>query len=145
MLLEDFRKWANEVSGSVFSTFVELQDILERYEDMIRTQWAKKTRAQRQRILVEAWYTDLPRSHRPDPLDFRKAETQTNSDDEDEDDGNVDNDSDKKIDVYQWPHVSLEDLLPPATLLRLLNTRSRKSPSAFAAMNWDCTELGREA
>jgi hypothetical protein len=35
---------------SVFSNFCKLQEILKRYEDTIRFRWAKKTRAQRQKI-----------------------------------------------------------------------------------------------
>jgi hypothetical protein len=118
---------------SVFSNFYKLQEILKRYEDTVRFRWAKKTRAQRQKILVVSWHTDLPRSYRPDLLRFRKNQTEYDNDDDD-----------FSRDIYKWPHISLEDLLPPTTLLRLLNAPGRNLPSAFAAMDWDCTELGRE-
>ncbi|KAF2832169.1 hypothetical protein CC86DRAFT_424530 [Ophiobolus disseminans] len=46
--------------------------------------------------------------------------------------------------IYMWPHVNLEDLLPPTTLLRFLNSRGRNPPGIFAAMDWDSIQIDRE-
>lgn len=53
--LEDCEQEAIEKSQSIFSSFARLNIILKRYENLIRTRWAKKTRGQRKEILVAGW------------------------------------------------------------------------------------------
>jgi len=54
-------------------------------------------------------------------------------------------DGQDNLDAYMWPHINLEDLLPPTTMLRLLNSRGRNSPGTFPAMDLDSIDLGRNA
>jgi hypothetical protein len=74
----------------------------ERYEEVTRTRWAKKTRAQRKAILENAWHAKIPVDHRPDLEDNRRAELDTDNEQ-----------SDAPDDIYMWPHINLEDLLTP--------------------------------
>jgi hypothetical protein len=129
--LEELKREATESSESISKDYNILNKTLKRYEEVIRTRWAKKTRSQRKEILENAWQSRISVHHRPDLEEYRRSHLKIKSDDS------------KKV-VYMWPHINLEDLLTPATIPRYLNSRGRNPPRTFASMDWDSTELGRE-
>lgn len=117
-------------SGRIFANHKDLRAILDRYELIIQKRWTKKTRSQRQAILLKAW-PNMATVHRPD-FDAFKKESQ----------------SGRKLgtkyrDSFIWPLINQEDLLArPKTLLLLLNSRGRHSPCDFAAADGDAMHLG---
>ena len=105
---EDAIKQAKSRSATIFNSFSTLQSILERFEDLVRRRWSKKTRAQRKALLLEAW-PNMPEKHRPDIQAYRH-----------EDEMRRKSNTDFR-DAYMWPHISLQDLLSGSTTMRLLN------------------------
>jgi hypothetical protein len=132
---EDLAEHLEKQSVGIFNHYYLIQSTLKRYEGLIRSRWAKKTRAQRQKMLEDAWVDDMPKSHRPDLQYVRKFGTDRGQEDT----------SEEEEFAYIWPHINLEDLLIPSTIPQLLNSRGRNPPCAFAAADWDSTELGRMA
>lgn len=120
---------ASERSACIFQSFTALQDILGRYEAIVRKRWLKKTQTQRKELLLKAWPA-IPTTHRPDLQAYRRENA----------------DRGKRgtcfRDYYMWPHINLEDLITGSTLLRLLNSRGRHHPSVFASMDLESTRLG---
>jgi len=127
---EEVRSEAGERRRNLFASYDTLHDILERHETMIQKRWLKKSRQQRQAILLEFW-PSMPGSHRPDFEAFMKETPQQR------DRGTQYRDS------FMWPHVNQEDLLKPKTLLLLLNSRGRHSPHEFAAADGEVRHLGQ--
>jgi len=74
--LDQFEQAAASHSVSIFKNYGGLQSTLMRYEDWIRKRWVKKTKAQRTKILVDAWHIELPKLHRPDLQRAIKFETE---------------------------------------------------------------------
>lgn len=126
----EVRSEAKGRTARIFATYNDLRAILDRYELVIQKRWTKKTRSQRQAILLRAW-PNMATMHRPD-FDASKKESQggrhlgTNY-----------------RDSFIWPYINQEDLLAgPKTLLLLLNARGRHPPCDFAAADGDAMHLG---
>lgn len=132
MTREDAIKQAKSRSATIFNSFSTLQSILERFEDLVRRRWSKKTRAQRKALLLEAW-PNMPEKHRPDIQAYRH-----------EDEMRRKSNTDFR-DAYMWPHISLQDLLSGSTTMRLLNSRGRHEPRFFARMDLESIHLGRRS
>ncbi|RYP74945.1 hypothetical protein DL771_002729 [Monosporascus sp. 5C6A] len=122
------RKEAQARSNNVFGSYVTLREILIRHEATIQKRWAKKTRQQRQKILLDAW-PDMAVTHRPDFDAFRRGSRQGASEE-------------RFRDYYMLPQINQEDLLKPKTLLLLLNARGRNPPPEFAAADSEVMHLG---
>ncbi|KAK6415050.1 hypothetical protein LTR81_011193 [Elasticomyces elasticus] len=68
---EEVRQEARKRSSSIFEDWLVLKAVLLRHEGTIHERWLKKTKAQRLKILLAAW-PNMPASHRPDYIAFRK-------------------------------------------------------------------------
>ncbi|KAI1659783.1 hypothetical protein F4813DRAFT_401361 [Daldinia decipiens] len=101
-----------------------------RHEATIQKRWNKKTRQQKQKILLDAW-PDMAVTHRPDFDAFWRTNKFH---------GGVSEESVR--DCYLLPQINQEDLLKPKTLLLLLNARGRNSPPEFAAADFEAMNLG---
>ncbi|KAI0135118.1 hypothetical protein F4814DRAFT_399921 [Daldinia grandis] len=124
------RQEAQARSNNVFGSYVNLRDILMRHEAVIQKRWNKKTRQQKQKILLDAW-PDMAITHRPDFDAFRRTgESQGGASGE------------KFRDCYLLPQINQEDLLKSKTLLLLLNARGRNSPPEFAGADFEVMHLG---
>ncbi|KAI1645504.1 uncharacterized protein F4817DRAFT_343539 [Daldinia loculata] len=124
------RPEAQARANNVFSSYINLRDILMRHEATIQKRWNKKTRQQKQKILLNAW-PDMAVTHRPDFDAFwRTGKSHGGASEE------------NFRDCYLLPQINQEDLLKPKTLLLLLNARGRNSPSEFAAADFEAMHLG---
>ena len=127
----EVRRDALTKSKSVLSSYETLRGIILRHEETIQKRWTKKTRQQRQKILLGAW-PGMAVSHRPDFKAFRRTNRSKQP---------VSRDKDREY--YMWPYINQEDLLKPKNLLLLLNSRGRNPPSDFAGAEYDAMHLGR--
>lgn len=127
---EEVVRDARALSNNVFSSYYTLREIILRHEETIQKRWAKKTRQQRQKILLDAW-PGMAASHRPDFEAFRHTNRESNP---------VSRQEYKAY--YMWPHINQDDLLKPKALLLLLNARGRNPPSDFAGAEYDAMHLG---
>ncbi|KAJ4390060.1 hypothetical protein N0V93_007533 [Gnomoniopsis smithogilvyi] len=126
----EVRREAERRSTRIFASHKDLHSILDRYEAIIQKRWTKKTRSQRQAILLKAW-PNMPTVHRPD-FDAFKRERQS--------DRHL---GTKHRDAFIWPYINQDDLLARSkTLLLLLNARGRCPPSDFAAADGNAMYLG---
>ncbi|KAH7074577.1 hypothetical protein BKA63DRAFT_596095, partial [Paraphoma chrysanthemicola] len=57
---------AEQLGRSVCQNFVTLNDIVQRYEELIRKRWIKKSTSQRRELLLEAW-PNMPKDPEPNP------------------------------------------------------------------------------
>jgi len=126
---EEAQREARERSTEVILSWNTLRQILERYEDVIRKRWTKKTKIQRGKIIQEAW-SNMSGKHRPDfeaiireGRDLRNRETRFRE-------------------AYLWAYMNVEDLAKGKTLLLFLNSRGRHSPSMFAKADYEATRVG---
>lgn len=123
---EEVRRKSTARTTSIFASFSNLRGILEYHEATIQKRWTKKTRIQRQAILLKAW-PNMPTMHRPDLDAYKRKLTQ----------------SKQHKDSFIWPYINQEDLLArPKTLMLLLNSRGRHPPCDFAAADGDLLWLG---
>ncbi|KAI9879854.1 MAG: hypothetical protein M1823_006792, partial [Watsoniomyces obsoletus] len=120
---------AGSRSKTILASWSLLKGIIDRHEATIQKRWAKKTRSQRTKILLDTW-PNMASSHRPDFEAFRK-ETEHQRDA-----------GTRYRDAYMWPHINQEDLSNPRTLPLLLNARGRHHPSSFAAFDGGAIHLG---
>ncbi|KAI1757942.1 hypothetical protein F4782DRAFT_475780 [Xylaria castorea] len=127
----EVRKEAQMRSKNVFANYETLHAILSRHELTIHKRWSKKTRQQRQKILLNAW-PGMPAAHRPDFDAFRRTNRTQGLP--------VSGHLFKSH--YTWPHINQDDLLKPKTLLLLLNARGRNPPNCFAAADFEGMHLG---
>ncbi|RWA07322.1 hypothetical protein EKO27_g7783 [Xylaria grammica] len=127
----EVRKEAHARSRNVFASYETLRAILFRHELTIQKRWSKKTRQQRQKVLLDTW-PDMPASHRPDFEAFRRTNRAQGL--------SVSGHLFKSH--YTWPHINQEDLLKPKTLPLLLNARGRNPPVSFAAADFESMHLG---
>lgn len=127
---DEIRRQAKSRCASIFASHNVLRAILERYEAIVQKRWTKKTRSQRQAILLKAW-PNMPTRHRPDFEAFKKESPQ------DRDRGT------RYRNSFIWPYINQDDLLarPKASLL-LLNACGRHPPFDFAAVDGDVMHLG---
>jgi hypothetical protein len=91
----EVREEALARSRNIFDSFHMLSNILLRHEATIQKRWAKKTRQQRQKILLSAWPNMAP-THRPDFDAFRRGSKP----------GKLSVGEDKFKDHYMWPHIN---------------------------------------
>lgn len=117
---------ANEVQeeargrvDDIFSNLDVLRRILDRHEGVIQKRWLKKTKAQRQKILLSAWPGMCP-NHRPNFEAVRRKTHQPGF-----------ASSDRSKNAFMWPDFNQEDLSKPRSLLVLLNARGRNQPCEF--------------
>jgi hypothetical protein len=121
---------ACELSNEVLSHWTTLQKILERHEELLRKRWMKKSKAQRMEILLKAW-PNLPSTHRPDYLAFRKESPEQRAQ------------GTKFKGAYMWPYINAEDLAKGKTLLLFINSRGRHPPSMFSHADFEAMRIGR--
>ncbi|KAI0449642.1 hypothetical protein F5B21DRAFT_493527 [Xylaria acuta] len=122
---------AQTISRNIFASYETLRAILFRHELTIQKRWSKKTRQQRQKVLLDTW-PGMPAAHRPDFEAFRR----TNRADGPPVSGHLFKSH------YTWPHINQDDLLKPKTLPLLLNARGRHPPNCFAAADFESMHLG---
>ncbi|KAK4149725.1 hypothetical protein C8A00DRAFT_18626 [Chaetomidium leptoderma] len=109
---------------SIRNLFPELETILAKFEVVIRKRWDKKTEEARKGVLKQAW-PDMPPLHRPDLSHLREGS---------------ENGACRRCFLY--PHINVEDLIKGKTFLRLLNSRGRNEPAAFALLDLDALQIG---
>lgn len=117
----------------ILSAYETLRQILDRHESQIRKRWLKKTKGQQKAILLSAWPNMAP-AHRPDFEAFKREGIKKR-----EREGGVT----KFRDWYLWPIINLQDLTLKRSLLHLLHSRGRNSPSSFARADLNRTGLGQ--
>ncbi|KAK7750173.1 hypothetical protein SLS62_007924 [Diatrype stigma] len=127
---EEVRREAQTRSKHVFSSYTSLHEILIRHEATIQKRWAKKTRPQRQKILLDAW-PGMATPHRPDFDAFRRTNRKHQP-----------VSGERFRDQYMWPHINQDDLLKPKSLLLLVNARGRNPPPDFAGADYEAMHLG---
>ncbi|KAK4445441.1 hypothetical protein QBC34DRAFT_413215 [Podospora aff. communis PSN243] len=128
----DVRREARERSAKIHERFGFLSATVERHEPTIQKRWAKKTKQQRLKILLDAW-PGMPATHRPDFDAFRKENEQERAA------------GTKYREHFMWPSINQEDLANPKNFLLLIKSRARNHPSVFAATDMASTHLGRVA
>ncbi|KAL4898932.1 hypothetical protein BDW74DRAFT_164223 [Aspergillus multicolor] len=121
------REEATDRSSKIFTLYETLHAIIQRHEATLQKRWAKKTRQQRLRVLLNAW-PDMATTHRPDFDCFWRQQ-------------NTERDIGRD-DYFLWPYINQEDLSDTRRLLLLLNARGRHPPSYFAAADNDAMHLG---
>lgn len=132
---EDLQKEARSRSKRIFAQYDVLQNILDRHEATIQKRWTKKTRQQRQKILLDVWPNMSP-ARRPDFEAFRhtnRSSVQPGSRAL----------SAKYRDAYMWPYINVEDLVDPRCFLLLLKSRGRNPPPRFAGADSAAMRLGK--
>ncbi|WOO76897.1 uncharacterized protein LOC62_01G000510 [Vanrija pseudolonga] len=115
------------LASIVWKYHKQLSDIVQRHEATIQKRWAKKTKAQRLRILLSAWPNMLP-IHRPELEAYKRRSPNPLDADE--------------RDVYMFPYINQEDLVKPRTFPLLLNARARNLPCDFAGADLNAMHLG---
>lgn len=118
------RREAKARSRRIFDSHSDLHAILERHEATIQKRWMKKTKSQRQTILLKAW-PNMATTHRPDFDKIRKRAWTSPE-------GFV-TISQGYRECFMWPYINQEDLCKPKTLPLLMNARGRHNPCDFAA------------
>ncbi|KAK7739032.1 hypothetical protein SLS53_005930 [Cytospora paraplurivora] len=130
----DVRREAEGRAKRLFVSYNDLRAILERHEATIQKRWVKKTKSQRQAILLKAW-PNMATIHRPDFEAFKKESRRG---------GDVKSAGTKSRDSFIWPYINQEDLVSrPKTLPLLLNSRGYHTPCDFAAADGDAMHLGK--
>ncbi|KAK5125371.1 hypothetical protein LTR85_000480 [Meristemomyces frigidus] len=127
---EEAKETAPERVDSIFSGWNALHSILERHEAVIQKRWMKKTKTQKQKVILAAW-PGMSANHRPDFDAARRASS-----------GNRSVQKTTHKDAFMWPDMNQEDLLRPRTLLILLNAKGRNSPCAFWKLDIDACHVG---
>jgi len=106
-------------SQQIFVHWHRLNNILQRYEDILRKRWIKKTKEQRKKILLAAW-PNMSVTHRPDfQAQHRETEEQRRT-------------ATKFRDAYLCPYINLEDLCKAKNLLLMLQSRGHNRPHVFS-------------
>lgn len=124
---EAVRQTSRDLSNAIFADWQELNTILQTHEELVRRRWQKKTRDQRETVLLKAWGTDLSKCHRPDlELHFQGPCLQVPH----------------PLDAWKWPYINLEDLLKPRILPLFLDTRGRNLPHIFCHADLGACDLG---
>ncbi|KAK4223619.1 hypothetical protein QBC38DRAFT_487309 [Podospora fimiseda] len=118
------RRQAQQRATNIVKQWKTLRAVLDRHEATIQKRWAKKSRAQRLKILLDAW-PNMPSTHRPEFEAFRKETPQQRIA------------GTKYRQDYLWPYINKDDMSKPRTLPLLLNSRGRNLPSDFAGLDAD--------
>ena len=127
-----FSEVERQVSARVsrlFEFWNALNGLLERYEEVLRKRWGKKSASQRRAILLKAWPNMAP-THRPG-FEALKYETTQQA-----------RDCSLFRDSFLIPLINLEDLMRIKTLLLLFNARGRHMPDIFATADFQGAYVG---
>ncbi|KEF61002.1 uncharacterized protein A1O9_02566 [Exophiala aquamarina CBS 119918] len=143
--LAEVEQQAKKYSKSVFESWNILHHILCQREETIRRRWNKKSKVQREKVLLSAC-PDIPHGHRPDHQimmrllekgfcqccnrvkpQFSNAVKARNEA------------------AFKCPQINLEDLAKSKTLLLFLNSRGHNLPHVFAHTDLRTCELGRHS
>lgn len=124
----EIRREARCRSRRLCASHNELRAILERHEATIQKRWAKKTKAQRQAILLKLW-PNMATEYRPDLEAFIHVRNLTEV---------------RKMnrEWFVWPYINQEDLSKSNMLPLLANARGRHDPCDFAAADGAAMEMG---
>ncbi|KAK3989624.1 hypothetical protein QBC44DRAFT_327308 [Cladorrhinum sp. PSN332] len=126
----EVRRQAKDRATNIVKQWKTLRAVLDRHEATIQKRWAKKSKAQRLKVLLDAW-PNMPVTHRPDFEAFRKETPEQRSSP-----GGT-----KFRQDYLWPYINQDDMCKPRTLPLLLNARGRNLPSDFAGLDADTTRF----
>ena len=129
MTEEDGVKEAKSRTTAIFESFSTLQDTLQKFEEIIRKRWFKKSNPQRMALLRVAW-PNMPKFHRPDMRAIRREDKDTRKT------------NTRFREAYMWPHLNIEDLQSDTNMMRLLNARGRHTPASFTIVDWESIQLG---
>ncbi|POS76790.1 hypothetical protein DHEL01_v204823 [Diaporthe helianthi] len=144
MPLVEIQLEAQGRSRRLCASQTELRAILERHEATIQNRWSKKTKTQRQAILLTAW-PNMATAHRPDHEAIRSWGRQ-NPDSTDlrqaVRDISANSTGLEYRELFIWPYINQEDLSQPKILLLLLSARGRHDPCDFAAADFEAMCLG---
>ncbi|KAI1320308.1 hypothetical protein F5Y16DRAFT_417493 [Xylariaceae sp. FL0255] len=119
-------------SQKIWANYDLLNQILRLHEPTIQSRWVRKTRQERQRILLAHW-PEMPKYHRPDLPALRELSSHPDTVSlwkPHEDSRQV-----IKKDHYMWPYMNQEDLLTSSNMLVLLNSREE---GHYADHYWMC-------
>ena len=115
----DVKRLSRQRVLHIFANWERLHTILQRYEDVLRKRWMKKTQEQRRNVLLTAW-PHMSKTHRPDFQALqRESEQQRRT-------------ATRFRDAYLFPYINLEDLSKAKNLLLLLHSRGHNKPDVFA-------------
>jgi hypothetical protein len=125
----EVKREAAQRSFKIFAHWNRLHEILERHEGVLRKRWMKKTKQQREKILLSAW-PGMATTHRPD---FQALRTES--------------DQQRQIgthfrDAYLFPYINLEDLSKAKNLPLLLHSRGHTKPHVFAFVDFETQQIG---
>ncbi|EON69971.1 hypothetical protein W97_09236 [Coniosporium apollinis CBS 100218] len=127
---------ARSRAGKIFEDWTTLNALLERYEEVLRKRWAKKTKEQRKKILLTAW-PNMSATHRPDFQVLRDKSRQQAAGGQ-----SIIASAAQSREAFLWPYINLEDLTKSKALLLFLNARGRHLPHTFAYCDIDAAHVG---
>jgi hypothetical protein len=127
---EEIRHESRGRVKKILANYETLGRILDRHEATIHKRWTKRNKNQRLKLLLEAW-PDMPTSHRPDFVAFRKESPAQREA------------ATRFRGSFMWPYINQEDLSTNKALLLLLDARGRHPPPDFAGLDHDSYHLGR--
>ena len=133
----------SEMSCRIYGNYNQLQAIVTRHGETIQRRWNKKSTAQRQKVLLDAW-PGMPPKHRPDVRAFRELDDGTFDDPSGNQQGQgarIGAMIEKNRDALIWPYINQEDLSNGKGLLLLLESRSKHTPSEFVVHDSQVTLL----
>lgn len=118
-LVPEIKRNGFSLRKSICEDFRMLRDIVERHESLIKRRWSRKTRAQREQVLSEAW-PGIPQVHRPDFALW------------DDNPDILEENGPSMKEIFVWPYINAEDLFKARLLLHFIEARARDSPWTFA-------------
>ncbi|KAI1085359.1 hypothetical protein F5B20DRAFT_587411 [Whalleya microplaca] len=128
------QKKSAEHSQGIFDNWNFLNHVIQRHEAIIQRRWIKKSSNKRRSLLTNIW-PEITHCHRADFYHFMKG---IRGDDRFAS-------SDARRIACLWPHLNLEDLSKPESLLLMLNSRARNYPDAFINADFDACRIGLAA
>ncbi|KAF2821817.1 hypothetical protein CC86DRAFT_410896 [Ophiobolus disseminans] len=120
--VQSCRKPAQEYSRIIFKLWKAINTILTFHEARIRKHWLKKSKAQKQNLLLKAW-PNMSSRYRPD-IERRLSGRDANL--------TIAEAQEEEYPEFKWPYINLEDLLRPKALLIFVNSRGHHHPDEFA-------------
>ena len=100
----------------------DLKSVVLQHESLICSRWRKKPKTEKVKVLLAA-KPDMPEMHRPDIATFMSRRG--------------------ILADHPWPHINIEDLILPNTLLIFINTRARHPPDKFAYSDLQLAPLAK--
>ncbi|KAI4169936.1 MAG: hypothetical protein LQ343_005317 [Gyalolechia ehrenbergii] len=125
--LSTVREETSELVSDIFAQRGRMIFLWDRFGDVIRKRWHKKTPDQRKKFLHAAWPL-MADHHRPDINGwhvYSKEELQTSC-----------------KDFFIFPHINSDDLSRPGPLLVLMQNRARYSPDTFVTADMESLSFG---